>query len=87
MSSKVKNWSYFLFGLLCAGIFMFIIAPWVMNSTQTLRQYQENVQKNDLHAGVYFYTQVEQSGIGSQTIERSVKHAALNTPQKNMEKP
>ena len=88
MSPTVKNWLYLCIGLVCAAIFMFGIAPWVMNSSETLRHHQESVQKNDLHAGVYFYTQVEASGVGSQTIQRSLQHSATPiTPQKDTPQP
>lgn len=69
-SKTVKKWLYLLVGVILLGVFIFVIAPFLENQSDTFKEMSAFIDKHDVDTGAYTYTDSEltaQAAIGARS--------------------
>jgi len=69
-SQTGKKWMYLLVGAILMGFFIFVIAPFLENQSDTFKELSAFIDEHDVDTGAYTYTVSEltaQAAIGARS--------------------
>jgi|GEM_PF-3576313 len=73
-SKQAKNWLYLIIGIAVIGIFVFGIAPLIIESIGPVDEMGEFIKDNNVNTGAYVYSDSELAGRAELGARSTIEH-------------